>query len=236
MFYKFLHTEHIESVLRDGTIVVSSLKYFRDIEDKQKPWIGDRLEGATELTTPERLTLTEGSAELEAVNRANIGMGMFKQFAQVSGGGRIEMGGVRFVHQVPSMHIYSCSSGSLDDLRTSMCVEAAEPYSACLRINDPVALAKAILDQGEVLETKVPVSAIFEKTERGMVLYEDVTRHLGDGPVIVPSPFKKAPQFAPQREYRLAFSPAAKGLADRIFIKVPEPGKHFAEEFRSYSR
>jgi hypothetical protein len=203
MFYKFLHTEHIESVLRDGTIVVSSLKYFRDIEDKQKPWIGDRLEGATELTTP---------------------------------GGRIEMGGVRFVHQVPSMHIYSCSSGSLDDLRKSMCVEAAEPYSACLRINDPVALAKAILDQGEVLETKVPVSAIFEKTERGMVLYEDVTRHLGDGPVIVPSPFKKAPQFAPQREYRLAFSPAAKGLADRIFIKVPEPGKHFAEEFRSYSR
>jgi hypothetical protein len=50
MFYKFLHTKDIDRVLRESTLKVSSLKYFRD--DKQKPWIGDRLEGSIELTTP----------------------------------------------------------------------------------------------------------------------------------------------------------------------------------------
>ena len=37
MFYKFLHTEDIDRVLRESTLKVSSLKYFRDLEDKQDP-------------------------------------------------------------------------------------------------------------------------------------------------------------------------------------------------------
>jgi hypothetical protein len=49
MFYKFLYTEDIDRVLRETTLKVSSLKYFRDLEDKQKPWIGDRLEDQQNL-------------------------------------------------------------------------------------------------------------------------------------------------------------------------------------------
>jgi hypothetical protein len=115
MFFKFLDTKDVDKVLRDGTLKVSSLKYFRELERGQ---IGDRLEGSTELTTPERFTLTEGSPQLELANRANIGLGMIKKnFARVSGGSRIEMGGVRFIHQVPNMYIYSYSYGDLDELK-----------------------------------------------------------------------------------------------------------------------
>jgi hypothetical protein len=41
MFYKFLHTADIDRVLCDGTVKVSSLQYFRDLE-KGNPWIGAR--------------------------------------------------------------------------------------------------------------------------------------------------------------------------------------------------
>jgi hypothetical protein len=97
MFYKFLDTKDVDRVLRGGTLKVSSLKYFRDLESTEGSWIGDRLEGATELTTPKHFTLTEGSPELELANQSNIGLGRVKKLAQVSAGSRIEMGGVRFI-------------------------------------------------------------------------------------------------------------------------------------------
>jgi hypothetical protein len=119
------------------------------------------LAGSTELATPP-LTLKVGSPELEIVNRANIGLGMFKDgFANVSGGGRIEMGGVNFVHRVPSIHIYSYSCGDLGELKKAMWVDAPEPYSACLKIEDPVGLLKTIMTQGKVLTTKTAVSTNF---------------------------------------------------------------------------
>src|SRR5689334_22899094 len=104
MFFKFVDTKDVDRILREGTLKVSSLKYFRDHESAQRPWIGDRLEGATELTTPKDFILTEGSPELELANNANIGLGTVKKFAHVASGGRIIMGGTRFLHQVPNMY------------------------------------------------------------------------------------------------------------------------------------
>jgi hypothetical protein len=235
LFYKFLHTEDIDRVLREGTLMVRSLKYFRELEDKQKPWIGDRLEGSTELTTPPTLTLTEGSPELEMVNRANIGLGMFKEgFAKVSGGGRIEMGGAKFVHQVPSMYIYSYSCGDLDELKKAMCVDTPEPYSACLKIKDPEGLLNTIMTQGEVLTTKTAVSATFKAAGWAQVAYEDVTQDIRTGPAIAPSPFKKARRFASQCEYRFAFDPAVDAIPESIIIKISDTSKHFHEVFRDF--
>jgi hypothetical protein len=233
MFYKFLRSEDIDYVLRDGTVVVSSLKYFRDLEDTQRPWIGDRLEGATELTTPDRLTLTEGSPELEMVNRANIGLGMFKEgFAKISGGGRIELGSVRFVHQVPSLYIYSYSCGDLDELKKLMFEDAIDPYTACLKINDPLALLEAIMTEGEILATHAAVSVIFKDAGLGPVSYGEVMQDISLGPVIAPSPLRKGPKFAPQREHRLLFGPAADDLPERIIVRLPNVARHFQEVFR----
>ena len=107
---------------------------------------------------------------------------MFKDgFANVSGGGRIEMGGVNFVHRVPSIHIYSYSCGDLGELKKAMWVDAPEPYSACLKIEDPVGLLKTIMTQGKVLTTKTAVSTNFA-AGWAKVAYEDVTQDIRTGP------------------------------------------------------
>jgi hypothetical protein len=234
MFYKFLDTKDVDRVLRDGTLKVSSLRYFRDLESAQGSWIGDRLEGATELTTPKRFTLTEGSPELELANQANIGLGMVKKFAHVSGGSRIKMGGVRFIHQVPNLYIYSFSHGELGELKNAMCVEAQVPYSACLNIEDPAVLLDAIMDQGEVLTTAANVRSIFKQAVHRPVMYKAVIQDIRTGPVIAPSPFQKAAIFAPQREHRMLFDPVADDAPDTIVIKIPHPENHFHEVFRDF--
>jgi len=236
MYLKFINTEHIDRVLKDGTIIVSSFQYFRDLEATQGPWIGDRLEAASELTTPENFTLTEGSPELQRTNEANVGMGLFTgQFAQVSGGGRIEMGGARFVQQVEPMHIYSFASGDLDELKTRMCVEAQQPYDACLRIFDPSALAQAICDTGETPDGS-PFKALFAMIRHEPIKYEPVTQDILTGNAIAPSPFRKAPRFAPQSEERFVFVPILGGpaLADRITIQLTNPSSYFEEVFRGF--
>ena len=237
MYFKFMNTEHIDRVLKDGTLIVSSFKYFRDLEAAHGPWIGDRLEAASELTAPADFTLTEGSPELQRVNEANVGMGLFTgQFAQISGGAKIEMGGVRFVQQVEPMHIYSFASGDLDELKTRMCVEAHQPYDACLRIIDPRALAQAICDTGDTDDGR-PFKTLFAMIRHEPVRYEPVTQNIWTGNAVAPSPFRKAPHFAPQAEERFVFVPIPGGpaLADRITIRLPNPSNYFEEIFRGLS-
>jgi hypothetical protein len=227
VFYKFLDTTYIDSVLRDGTIKLSTLQHFRELE-KGNPWIGDRLEGATELTTPDQFTLTEGSPELEAINRANIFGGMFPNgFADIEGSGKIEMGGARFIHHVPNLYIYSYSSGDLDELKQTMCVDARVRYDACMRIHDPRGLMETIAST----TAKAGGNFIFKSGTTGTVTYAQVTRDVTAGPAIAPSPFTKAPLFAPQRECRFVFDPAV-GLPDSIIITIPNPEKYFKEVFR----
>ena len=236
MYLKFMNTEHVDRVLKDGTLIVSSFEYFRKLEATHGPWIGDRLEAASELTTPANFTLVEGSPELQRANEAHVGRGLFTgQFARVSGGGKIEMGGVRFVYQVEPMHIYSFASGDLDELKTRMCVEAQQPYDACLRIIDPSALAQAICDIGETADGS-PFKAIFVMIRHEPVKYEPVTQDILTGNAIAPSPFRKAPHFAPQSEERFVFVPIPGGpaLADRITIRLQNPSNYFEEVFRGF--
>jgi len=51
------------------------------------------------------MVVRENSPELEMLNNANIGSGMFKKFAHVSGGGIISMGAVKFVHAIPWIYL-----------------------------------------------------------------------------------------------------------------------------------
>lgn len=235
MYLKFIDTTDIDRVLKEGTLIVSSFQYFRELESGQGPWIGDRLEGASELTTPEGFTLTEGSPELQRANEANIGLGLFTQFAHVSGGGRIDMGAVRFVHQVEPMHIYSFASGDLDELKTRMCLESSQRYDACIRIIDPGALAQAICDTGETMDG-TQFRTLFAMIRHEPVRYEPVAQNILTGNVIPPSPFRKAPHFAEQSEERLVFVPVreAPALADRITLRLPNPSNYFEEVFRGY--
>jgi hypothetical protein len=106
-FYKFMNSRHIDAVLTEGTLIISSLQYFRDLEKDAQPWIGDRFEGASELRVPDTFVLTEGSQELDLINQANIGFGKFGKFANVSSGGVIDLSGTKFLHLAPpDVHLF----------------------------------------------------------------------------------------------------------------------------------
>jgi len=101
MHYKFLDAVDVPKVLIDGTIAISSLDYFRRLEESEWGTIADRLEGASELTTPSKFVVTENSPELAMLNSANIGHGMSKRFASVTEGGVINISAAKFVSTIP---------------------------------------------------------------------------------------------------------------------------------------
>ena len=74
MYYKFLDSKHIDKVLVDRTIIISSLEYFRLLEEEGWADIGDPLEGASELTMKGDFVIRENSPELALANSANIGL------------------------------------------------------------------------------------------------------------------------------------------------------------------
>jgi len=82
----FLDTKDVERVLIDGSIVISSFDRFRNLEETKWGAIADRLESQTELTFKEGIVAREGSPELEMLNDAKFGLGLFSRFASITDG------------------------------------------------------------------------------------------------------------------------------------------------------
>jgi hypothetical protein len=239
MHYKFLDTVDVDKVLIDGTIIISSLEYFRRLEEKEWAEIGDPLDDASELTTSGEFIVTEGSRELEMINNAVEGLGLFKgKFANVSGGGMIDMSGVRFVTTVPPLFIYSVAGGNIEDLTKIMCVDAKRPYNACLRVADLQQLQRHIFACGRVRNLNCAVTDIFLPGLIEPVAYEPRSRDVREGlPTLEPSPFKKAERFRRQSEVRMLFVPK-EGVPiaqERLIIEIPETSTYFTEVFRNYT-
>jgi hypothetical protein len=237
MYYKFLDTADIDKVL-DGTIIISSLEYFRGLEEKEWAGIGDPLDGASELTVKGEFIITEGSQELEMINESVEALGLFKgKFAHVSAGGKIVMSDSRFLPLAPRLFIYSVTIGNIDELTTCMCVNVKRPYNACLRIADLEGLQRNIFECGRVRNLNCLVSEIFLPGLIRPVEYEPRSRDVRQGlPVIEPSPFKKAEKFSGQSEVRVLFVPK-EGVAipeERLIIEISEPTVFFTEMFRKY--
>jgi hypothetical protein len=228
----------VDKVIVDGTIKISSATHFRELE-AVGGWgaIADPLEAATLLTIKDRLDITGNSAELEMVNKANIGLGSFQQFARISGGGHMVIHpGVKFIHTTPEVYIYSTAAGELNHLTTAMCVEAEKPYDACLKIVELAALRARIFEAGWVLGLNRKVSDIFEPGVIQPVRYESRSRDIREGPVIEPSAFKKALRYKPQSEVRLLLIPKDEAQIPKepLIIKVPDPESLFQEVFRDF--
>ncbi len=226
-FYKFLDSRHISSVLEKNTLLVSCLSHFRDLEAANGPWIGDRLEGATESTIPPKFVIEEGSKELELINNANLGLGMFQHFAKVENGGTIDLSGSRFVHAIPSLYIYSFAAGVFDELKEAFCLSSTDPYDACLLIRSPGLLMQAILNEGVIVELERPVCEVFSLGGIDIVTYGDVSNSIETSPAVPPSPFQKDAKFAAQREHRMVFQPNTEVAPKRLTICVPKLCEHF---------
>ena len=234
MLYKFLDTYDVDKVMVDGTIVVSSLEYFQNLEEGEWADIGDPLEGSTELTAKGDFAIREDSPELTLVNNANIGLGMFKTFAVVSGGGQINISAARFIHQIPNLFIYSVADGDLADLTNRMCVAAKRPYDACLRVLDIEHMRQVIFEHGRICNLACRVDDVFEPGLIGPVLYAPRSRDVRQGPTIEPSPFVKEERFRGQSEVRMLLVPKT-GVQvpdGRLIIELPHPTSLFKEVFR----
>jgi hypothetical protein len=234
MHYKFLDTLDINKILVDNTIVIGTLSYYRRLEGD---WIGDRREGSSELIVKQDLVATENSSGLDMLNRANIGLGIFKMFVDVSNGGRIDMpAGTRFVHQVRDCFIYSASFGKLDLPTEVMCIKSERPYNACLKIRSMHRLEHRIFERGRVRELSRPVSEVFDRRQGqfGAVQYESLSRNIEDGPVISPSAFKKDLRFKAQAESRITFIPTRNIDNDRLIIEL-SCAALFDEVFRDFA-
>jgi hypothetical protein len=235
MYYKFLDAADVDKVLIDGTMVISSLEYFRRLEVNWAD-IGDPLEGASELTVKGNFVIRENSPELALVDNANIGLGMFQKFAAVSGGGVVDISNVRFVHVVPKLFIYSVSVGNIDELTTEMCVKSKRPYDACLRVPDLGELQRKIFERGRIRDLNCGVNEVFLPGLIQAVEYEPRSRDIRKGPVIEPSPFKKDEKFKGQAEVRVLFVPKEQVQVseERLIIEIPELTSLFEEVFRNY--
>jgi len=233
-----MNTVDIDKVLTDGTIKVGSATYYRELE-AVGGWgtIADPLEAASSLSFDDGLVVTEDSPELELVNRAKIGLGNFKQFIQVSGGGRVVVQpGVKVIHTTPEVFIYSATNGDLDALTTAMCVDAEKPYDACLKIVDLAELRARIFETGWILGLNRKVSDVFEPGIVQPVRYGSRSRDIREGPVIVPSPFKKGLRYEAQSEVRLLLIPKneAQTPKEPLIIRVSDPASIFKEVFRNF--
>lgn len=182
--------------------------------------------------------IRENSPELALVNNANIGLGMFQNFAVVSDGGVIDMSNVRFIHVVPKLFIYSLSFGNIDELTTEMCVKSKRLYDACLRCLDLGGLQRKMFEHGRIRDLNCGVSEIFMPGLIQALEYEPRSRDIKQGPVIEPSPFKKDTKFKGQAEVRVLFVPKEQVQVseERLTIEIPEPTSLFEEVFRNYHR
>jgi hypothetical protein len=237
-FYKFLDTTDIDKVLSNHTIKVSSFEYFRKLEATEWGDIADPLEGASELTVKGEFVLRENSPELEMANKANIGLGMFRQFARVESGGIVNMSNTRFVHAIPNLFMYCASVGKIDELTTAICENAEKPYDACLRIVNLAALQQRIFETGWVRDLNCKVSDLFHPGFIQAVKYQARSRDIREGEVIAPSPFTKAEKYKPQSEVRMLLVPkeGAEIGKDTLIIEIAEPKALFTEVFRNYRR
>jgi hypothetical protein len=111
-------------------------------------------------------------------------------------------------------------------------------YDACLRITDLESLQREIFESGRIRELDCGISDVFLRGLIQPVKYEPRSRDIREGPVMEPSPFKKAERFKGQSEVRILFEPnEGNQIAEqKLTIEIPKPTEFFAEMFRNYRR
>lgn len=229
-YYKFLDRNDLSRVLNDGTVLVSSFEYYRRLEKDAWGLIADHLEGASEMTMPERFVVAENSPELEMINSSGVAKGLAPKFVHVESGGRVSLGGATFLRVLPAGHVYCASYGYFDELQRYYCVEAERKYNSCIRIASFQRLLRRIFRTGVILGTQMKFSDLFDRRMAGVVTYEARSRSILEGPMLDESPFKKEVIFKPQQEVRICFVPRD-GLRaeDRLVVRIDDPASIFSE-------
>jgi hypothetical protein len=137
--FKFLNSEHVDQVLKGGTIRVSTFSHYRSLE---KPGIGDRTEASTNVNVDQ--AVLKGTAEPWRPKG-------FLGATASSSESTLILKNVQAQYNHPDRFIFCVSEGDRATLIEAMCFTATEPYDACLRLLISLQLlAHRILCRGEV--------------------------------------------------------------------------------------
>jgi hypothetical protein len=232
-YYKFLHSVHIDNILIDGTVRISSLSYYRKLEEPQ--WIADRLEGSIEVNLTEGLVVT--GDEISSFTPEGFPLPV----RAGTGGKLIILDNIILNFKLPDVFVFCASQGDLALLTEAMCGDSKNPYDACVRIMDMELLAHRMFYRGRVLEMgSAKIGDVFSAFRCAPVEYcnlslDQKTMTTRPPP---PSPFiKHHDPFPRQREVRVAFIAPRQVLpSETLTIKIPRPKEIFIEEKLTKSR
>src|SRR3569832_306275 len=177
--FKFLNSQHLDYMVRDGTIRMSTLSHFRALEGDK--WIADPNEATTivniETETP------HGNEGPEPYGEPWRPAG-YPACVQVSGGAKLIFKNVQFAYPHPDCFIFCMSCGLLEALTQSMCRDAEQPYDACVHKQvPPDLLAHRILSPGRIVELHgEPVRRYFSRVNAKLVTYDWIAYHASTGP------------------------------------------------------
>jgi hypothetical protein len=231
-YYKFLHSVHVDNILIGGTVRISSLSYYRELERPQ--WIADRLEGSIEVNMTEGLVVT--GDEVSSFTPEG-----FPLLVRADTGGKITLGNeviLNYKHR--DVFVFCASQGDLAPLTEATCGDTENPYDACVRIMDMELLAHRMFHRGSILEMGgAKVGHVFSYFRCAPVEYCNLSldqKKMTTRPP-PPSPFiKHHDPFPRQREVRIAFFEPRQVLPlETLTIKIPRPKEIFVEEFRDIS-
>ncbi|MDQ2803685.1 MAG: hypothetical protein M3Y41_13775 [Pseudomonadota bacterium] len=224
--YKFLNSAHINCIIVDGTVRISTLSYYRKLEKEQ--WIADCLEGSVGVNIS---NLSKNSNE-------DLGFapkGFPEIYGAGTGNGMVFIRDTEIRYYSQDTFIFSASRGDLPSLTKTMCQDSKDPYDACVRIVNMELLAHRMFHRGVVVEMgNTKVNRLFSHFHCAPVVYDDLRRDPKTTRLPQPSPFLKHSTFAPQREIRIALQPRQAIPLQNLTIKIPHPEKAFVEEFRKH--
>jgi hypothetical protein len=195
--YKFLHTRDVNHVLVDGTVRLSGLAHYRQMEGQQ--WIADRLEGRSEVKVEHwKYSPHEAPSFAPAGESAPI-------YADASSTVVVENSVFEYRLPDPEPFMFCAARGELQTLALTMC-EGADRYDACLRIDDLYRLAHRMFYRGLVLEFEgARTYRVFRDFQVTSVSYDNHSRNQEQRLPPPPSPFRKHAVFSSQSEVRIAF-------------------------------
>jgi hypothetical protein len=200
-FYKHVHSQHIDKVLK-GSLRFSSLDYFRHIEiDKNDTETGDKLEGSVETALDEMIVdggPTERQREVAKKVKIGLSEGM-------TGSGTIR--NVKIITHCGHWHIFSFSE-----------VDSYEERNACLEFESVEELTQRVL-KGTI--GGAPVSDYFDDHLVGKIDYLKREASAWDVETeLAASPLAKRPSYAHQREWRIALRAKDEFLGDIVYIDI----------------
>lgn len=217
--FKFVKNGDLEKVL-GGSLKFGRLKYYQLLEAITGDcWIGDRNEGAANLTI-EHMFIDRDSEE-DRRNReiaASMGLKMMGNGQTISG---------FTVRQEVDCFAFCTSEGTFEEARSAL---QATPggellYGSCIEISDLCELTDRIAKYGS--SQFGPLGDQFDQVNCGPVVYETPTVDVMYHSPIDASALRKSPLYAAQREARILVSPRETIEADALFVSVPDTSDLF---------